>query len=139
MSPSLHALVGYAAWMLVLLLILAFLRTGLTLTGKRAANQFKPSGDDVSPFSGRLARAHANCYENLPVFAALVVAAHLSGHGSVTDGLALVVLVARLAQSSIHLLSTSVPAVMLRFTAFAVQVGIEVWWAIQLIQLARPG
>ncbi len=39
---------------------------------------------------------------------------------------------ARVVQSCIHLASTSAPAVSARFAAFAVQVGIAVYWAIRL-------
>ncbi len=66
MSSSASALLGYAAWTLALLGGIAVLRSALTLSGRRAANRFAVSGDDVSPFSGRLCRAHANCYESLP-------------------------------------------------------------------------
>ena len=80
MSPSLLALLGYAAWTLVLLVGIGALRSGLTLSGQRAANSFRPDGSDVSEFSGRLSRAHANCYESLPAFAAIVLVAVVSGH-----------------------------------------------------------
>ncbi|MEZ4465548.1 MAG: MAPEG family protein [bacterium] len=136
MSTSLLALVGYAVWMLALVLALIVQRSALTLLGKRAANGFKPTGDGGSAFEQRLVRAHANCYENLGLFAALIVAAQLSGHADVTDSLALVVLAARVAQSAIHLASTSVPAVSLRVTAVLVLVGIQGFWAVQLLRIA---
>ena len=59
MSASAIALVGYAAWMLFLVGIIAVLRGSLTLSGQRAANSFGVDGSDVSPFSNRLCRAHA--------------------------------------------------------------------------------
>jgi len=61
MSISLLALLLYATWTLLLLAGIAALRVAKTLSGERRANQFSPSGEDVSPFSGRLCRAHANC------------------------------------------------------------------------------
>ena len=136
MSLSLVALLGYAAWTLILLSVIAGLRTTLTLSGKRAANAFSPAGDDVSPFSHRLCRAHANCCENLPVFGAIIAVAVLSGQAQVTDGLALWVLGARVAQSLIHLISTSEVAVMARFGALGVQIAIEASW---IVSLARSG
>ncbi len=132
MSPSGLALVGYVAWTLLLLVWIVLLRTVLVLSGKRAANDFDPRGSDVSPFSGRLCRAHANCYENLPVFGALVLLAMATGNGDVTDPLARWVLVARVAQSIVHLISTSEIAVTIRVTFLLVQLGIEAYWIVQL-------
>jgi uncharacterized MAPEG superfamily protein len=117
---------------LLLAIAIVSYRTVLVLAKRRAANEFEPSGSDVSEFSGRLCRAHANCYENLAMFAALVLLAMVTGNGAVTDPLARWVLVARVAQSTVHLISTSELAVMIRVTFFLVQVGIMVSWAYQL-------
>lgn len=132
MSPSALALVGYAAWVLLLAITIVTYRTVLVVAKKRPANQFDPWGSDVSAFSGRLCRAHANCYENLPIFAALVLIAMVTGNGAITDPLARWVLVARVAQSVVHLTSTSEMAVTLRATLFSVQLGIEAYWVVQL-------
>jgi len=132
MSPSLSALLGYVAWMLVLLGVLATLRSALTLSGARPANAFDPGGADVSPFSGRLCRAHANCYEFFPVFGGLLVVAVLAQKTGVTDPLAHLALAARVAQSSVHLISTSVAAVTIRFGFFGAQFAIAVWWTLGL-------
>ncbi|KPK53409.1 MAG: hypothetical protein AMJ63_06460, partial [Myxococcales bacterium SG8_38_1] len=70
MSPSMLALVGFAAWFLLLAIWLLLFRTVLVLGRKFPANGFTPSGEEGSAFMQRLCRAHANCYENLPVFAA---------------------------------------------------------------------
>ena len=137
MSPSLLALLGYAAWTLLLLLGIGALRSSLTLSGARAANSFRPDGSDVSPFSERLCRAHANCYESLPAFAAIVLVAAVSGNGAITDGLAPWALLARVGQSTTHLLSTSPQAVTVRFGFFLVQVVVQVWWVVQLLGAAR--
>ncbi|MFZ5637397.1 MAG: MAPEG family protein [Pseudomonadota bacterium] len=133
MSPSLLALVVYAAWTLALLAAIGTMRFQLSVSGQRAPNRFSPTGDDVSPFSGRLCRAHANCYENLPVFAALIVAAALSGNGQITDGLALWVVGARIGQSTTHLISTRNRAILVRFLFMLVQIAIEAWWCIALL------
>jgi uncharacterized MAPEG superfamily protein len=132
MSASALSLVGYAAWTLLLGSSIVFYRTGLVLAKKRAANDFLPSGEDVSPFSNRLCRAHANCYENLPVFAALILLALVTENEAITDPLARWVLVARVAQSLVHLISTSEVAVSLRATLLLVQLGIEAYWIVQL-------
>ena len=132
MSPSGLALIGYAAWTLLLATALLGYRTVLVLTKRRAANSFSPGGDDVSPFSARLCRAHANCYENLPVFGALILIALVTDHAAVTDPLARWVLVARVAQSSVHLMSTSETAVTVRGTLYWLQLGVQAYWVVQL-------
>ncbi|HZR80897.1 MAG TPA: MAPEG family protein [Candidatus Binatia bacterium] len=136
MTTSATALLVYAAWTLALVVAIGVLRSTLTLSGRRAANSFAPTGDDVSPFSARLCRAHANCYESLPAFAAIVLVAIVSGHAAITDPLAPWAVAARIGQSTTHIASTSVPAVMLRFTFFLVQVVIQVWWIVRLFELA---
>ena len=57
----------------------------------------------------------------------------LAGQTAVTDPLAPVLLGARVVQSLIHLASLSVIAVNLRFTAFAVQMLIALYWAFALL------
>ena len=88
-----------------------------------------------APFMRRLARAHANCVEGLPVFGGLLLVALVTGRTEVTDALAPWLLGARIVQSGIHLASTSVIAVNARFTAFAVQMGIGVYWTWGLLGL----
>jgi hypothetical protein len=56
------------------------------------------------------------------------VVALLTDRAGVTDALAPWLLLARLLQSSIHLVSTSVLAANLRFLAFAAQMAIAVYW-----------
>jgi uncharacterized MAPEG superfamily protein len=92
-----------------------------------------PSRQWVSPFMQRLARAHANCLEGLPVFGGLLVVAIITGRAGVTDPLAPWLMAARVAQTSIHLASLSVMAVNLRFTAFVVQTVIGLVWAWRLL------
>jgi uncharacterized MAPEG superfamily protein len=132
MSPSALALVGYVAWMLLLAITILSWRTVLVLAKKRAANSFTPSGEEVSPSCNRLCRAHANCYENLPIFAALILLALVTDNAGITDSLARWALVARVAQSTVHLISTSEIAVSLRATFHSVQLGIEAYWVVQL-------
>jgi uncharacterized MAPEG superfamily protein len=131
LTPSLLALLGFLSWTLVLLILMEVLRTRLVLTGAVPANGFDPGNSNLSPFMQRLARAHANCLEGLPVFGGLLLIAVVSGRSQVTDPLAWLLLGARLVQSLIHLASTSSPAVSARFTAFALQVGIAAYWAIR--------
>ena len=139
MSASAIAVVGFAAWTLFLVGMIAVLRSALTLSGQRAANSFGVDGTDVSPFSNRLCRAHANCYEGLPVFAALVLVAIATGQAAVTDPLALWVLAARVGQSTTHLISTGSLAVQVRFGFFLAQFLIQAWWAISLLRAWLAG
>jgi hypothetical protein len=127
------ALIGFIAWALALLILMEIIRTYLVVTGKVAANAFRPDNDNLSPFMQRLARAHANCIEGLPIFGGILAVAIMLEKTAVTDGLALWFLGARVVQSTIHLISTSAPAVSARFTAFAVQMAIGVYWVIALI------
>jgi len=132
MSASLTALLGFMAWTLVLLVLMEAIRSKLVLTGEVPANGFNPENTNLSPFMQRLARAHANCLEGLPIFGGLLLLAALAGKTSVTDPLAYLLLAARIVQSVIHLASLSPAAVTARFTAFAVQVGIAVYWVVRL-------
>jgi hypothetical protein len=49
---------------------------------------------------------------------------------AITDGLALWLLAARIVQSTIHFVSTNVVAVGARFTVFAVQMAIGIYWVV---------
>jgi uncharacterized MAPEG superfamily protein len=132
-SPTVIALTSFIAWALALLVLMEALRTKMVVTNEVAANGFVPDNANLSPFMQRLARAHANCLEGLPIFGGLMVVALLTGRQSVTDSLAYVLLSARLLQSVIHLISVSPSAVTLRFTAFAVQMGIAIFWSYRLL------
>jgi uncharacterized MAPEG superfamily protein len=134
MTPSLMALLGFAMWTLLLSVAIALTRTTFVLRGKKAANDFSPTGEDIGGFSRRLARAHANCYENLPIVIAVLLVAILAGHSSVADRYALWILYARIFQSAVHMASTSIPAVYLRFMFYGVQVVLLVLIAAQSVQ-----
>ena len=133
MNPTLTAFVGFVAWSLFLLVLMEAVRSKLVLTKAIAANGFTPDNSNLSPFMQRLARAHANCVEGLPIFGGLMLVAVLAGKSSVTDSLAYTFVFARILQSVIHLTSLSALAVTLRFSAFAVQMGIGVYWAFRLL------
>ncbi len=133
MNATALAFTGYITWFLILLGGIAVYRSVLTLSGKRAANSFKPDGADVSEFSGRLCRAHANCYESFPFVGGLLILALVTNSTGITNSLALTVLVCRIAQSTIHLLSTSVVAVQARFAFLLAQYVICFYWAIQFL------
>jgi uncharacterized MAPEG superfamily protein len=133
MSATLLALLGFIAWTLLLLVLMEVIRSKLVLTGAVPANGFNPENTNLSPFMQRLARAHANCLEGLPIFGGLLLLAAVAGKTAATDPLAFVLLGARVVQSIIHLASTSAAAVTLRFLAFTVQMAIAVYWVVRLI------
>src|SRR5690606_40634413 len=127
-TPSLIALLGFIGWALLLLVLMELIRAWLTLSGRVAANAFTPDNAGLSPFMQRLARAHANCIEGLPIFGGLLLVAILTGRPEVTDPLAYVFLAARMFQSLVLLASVSPAMVTLRFLAFSAQMGIAVYW-----------
>ena len=86
-NVSATVLVGLAAWTLFLLILMETLRTRLILMKAIAANEFKPDNSNLSPFMQRLARAHANCVESLPVFGVLLIVALLTNRAGVTNPL----------------------------------------------------
>ncbi|MCO4769005.1 MAG: MAPEG family protein [Deltaproteobacteria bacterium] len=135
MSDSALALLAYCSWTLLLVATIGGMRAVLTLRGRRA-NSFDPSGTDVSAFSGRLCRAHANCYENFPVIGGLLIVALLTDNAAITDGLAFWMVAARLGQSLVHLASTRARWVVVRFHFFLAQVVIGGLWAVQLMMEA---
>ncbi|GAB1412116.1 hypothetical protein MASR1M97_08520 [Candidatus Desulfobacillus denitrificans] len=64
-----------------------------------------------------------------------MLVAAVSVNAALTEPLAFALLGARIVQSSIHLASLSPTAVTLRFSAFAVQMGIGVYWAFLLLSV----
>jgi uncharacterized MAPEG superfamily protein len=133
MNPTLFALTGFLAWSLLLLVLMETIRSKLVLTKSVAANGFTPDNANLSPFMQRLARAHANCIEGLPIFGGLMLVAAVAGKTAITDPLAYLFLFARVVQSLIHLSSLSKLAVTLRFCAFALQMTIGVYWTVRLL------
>jgi len=71
LSNTAFALIGFIAWTLFLLVLMETIRTYLVVTGRVPANGFTPDNGNLSPFMQRLARAHANCLEGLPIFGGL--------------------------------------------------------------------
>jgi uncharacterized MAPEG superfamily protein len=133
MGATATALLGFAAWYLLLTFALGFFRSGLVLSGKKAANSFATDGSDVGTFGRRLNRARDNCFETLPLFAAIALAASLAGKIAVIDPLAMSLLYARVAQSVTHVVSTSLMAINVRFALFLVQLVIYAIWVVQLL------
>jgi uncharacterized MAPEG superfamily protein len=124
-TAPLGALLFFTVWTVgVLLLVVAPYRIGMVLLRKARPNQFPADTPHGPDWYRRAARAHLNCVENLPVFAALVVIGHEIGlrDGSFAS-LAQVVAAARVGQTCCHLASGRSLVINVRFAFFAVQIG----------------
>lgn len=133
-NPALMALAGFAGWTLLLILCTVSFRIFNSFGGaKIPLNSFSPSGDDLPGFGQRITRAHLNCLESLPVFAALVIVAGLTNQLSVMEGTAMYLLYSRIAQSITHMISTSVPMVFIRGTFLSVQIALMLFYVYQLL------
>lgn len=122
--PPLAALVLFAAWVLLLVLSIGVWRVGQVLAGQKKVNEFLSGTQHGGDAYWRLNRAHMNAVENLPVFAALVLAGlYLQVQDVAFQVLPSLVLYARIVQSAIHVASGSALGVSLRFVAYVVQVA----------------
>jgi len=136
MNDAIVALTGFAGWTLVLALIMIGFRFMNSFGGEKIAlNAFSPDGDDLPGFGRRVTRAHLNCVETLPVFVAIVAAAGLSGQMDVLEATVIYVLYARLAQSVVHMVSATVPAVFIRGSLYTVQVLLMLYYVLKLLPL----
>ena len=133
MNYTIMALAGYIVWTMLLLLGIAVFRAGYNKTKKRNSLQFSANGEDVGGFGQRLTRAHANCYESFSFVGGTMLLALATGSAAITNGLALVVLLARIVQSSIHIVSVSNTAISMRFVFFLVQFVIVGYWLLLII------
>jgi len=119
-------LLGFAVWTVMLLIAtVGVYRWSRILTGRVAIRNFRGDHIEGEDWYRRAVRAHANCVENLPVFAAIVLALFVSGiRGPVVDNVSILVLAARVIQSIIHVsFVESNLMVSLRFTFFSVQLA----------------
>ena len=64
-----------------------------------------------------------------------MLSAAVSGNGSITDPWAMILLYARVGQSVVHMIGTSVPLVLIRATLFVVQLVILAIWSYKLLTL----
>jgi uncharacterized MAPEG superfamily protein len=118
------SLLGCALWTLgILMFTIGVHRWSRILLGRAAIHEFPADAAGGPGWYQRATRAHANCIENLPVFAVIVLIAYLTGaRGWLLDGLGVLILGARLVQSMVHIsfVQTS-RAVSVRFSFFMVQ------------------
>lgn len=124
MSMAVSMLLAFATWTLLLLLFtIGVYRWGLILMRRAGPADFPADQVEGAEWYRRAMRAHANCVENLPVFGAIVFALTVSNAGGpVTDLVCVVVVIARIVQSLIHVsFVQSNLVVSVRFTFFTIQ------------------
>lgn len=133
-SPALCTLVCFAALTILLAFTYANYRVFLVLTGKAPANSWTRNAQTWADpaIVTRLQHAHLNCVENLPVYAALVLAAYATNQLAIIDGLAGVFLGLRVAQVLVHAISTSASAVFIRANLWIAQCLIIGYWILKL-------
>ncbi len=119
------ALLAFAIWTIIVPLgAVAYYRWSRILAGAAPINAFPADAVAGADWYRRAMRAHANCVENLPVFGSIVLLISLCGVASFwVDALSLAVLVARVAQSTVHMAwPESARTVGVRFTFCLAQV-----------------
>lgn len=131
---AIQALLGFATWT-ALLVLGVFLYRGLRFVTGTPINSWprgvKTTGD--SALVNRLQDAHANCLENLPVFAVIVLGAAATGRLDTIAALAPWVLYARIGQSLTHLTGVGQLHVLLRATFWSAQLGLMLWMLFKLL------
>lgn len=124
MTIPVWMLLGFAAWTaFVLLSTIGVYRLSRVLRGRAGMADFPADRIEGDDWYRRSMRAHANCVENLPVFAAIVLALSAGEVGGpVVNALSIAVLIARVMQSCVHICLPQTNAVVtVRFTFFLIQ------------------
>jgi uncharacterized MAPEG superfamily protein len=124
MTTPVWVLLGFAGWtLLILLLSVGVYRWSRILLGRQRIAEFPADASGGADWYKRATRAHANCIESLPVYAAIVLAARAAGlDDPLLDGFACALLVARLIQSTVHISFVQTNTVVsIRFSFFFVQ------------------
>jgi len=124
MTVPLWVMLGFAAWTHALLMgSIGFYRLSRIFTGRATMAEWRADGMQGDPWYQRATRAHMNCVENLPVYSAVAVATAVAGVGGrAPDVLALTFMVARVAQSLVHITRPQTDSVVtVRFGLFSIQ------------------
>lgn len=137
MPGPLLAVVGFAAWTILLVLGIGSVRSFQVLTGEKKPNEFPSGQQHGGDAYWRLNRAHLNATENLPIFASIVIAGTLLGVESpLFQQLPWVVLAGRVCQSLVHISSGTSKVVMVRFSCYLVQVASMILLVIEIVRHA---
>jgi len=135
-------LLGFAAWTAFLLLsTIGVYRLSRVLGGRAGMADFPADPVEGHDWYRRSMRAHANCVENLPVFAAIVLALGVGEvSGPVVDALSTAVLIARVTQSTVHVCLVQTNSVVtVRFAFFLIQLLSFLALIANITRQALPG
>jgi len=125
MSIPAWILLAFAGWtLLILFATVGVYRWSRILTGRASVREWRADEDQGSSWYRRAMRAHMNCIENLPVYAAIVVAIMASGLSSPwLDGLAVALLALRVVHSLWHIVLEQTEVVAsIRFALYFAQI-----------------
>lgn len=139
MTTPLWALLGFAVWTLVVLMAAVGVRRWtLILTGRAQLTDFPADAPHGSTAYRRAVRAHLNCVENLPVFAAIVLIAAVTHVTTPTmDALAIAFVAARVSQTLVHVSVNETNAtVLVRFGFFLIQIVAMFLMALEVVRHA---
>ena len=134
-------LLGFAGWTLAALIgSVGVHRWSRILTRRSSVREWRADEPQGPDWYRRAMRAHMNCVENLPVYGAVVVALIAgSVSGPILDGLAITLLAARVAQTSVHIALVQTEAIaILRFSLYFVQVSCMVLMGLAAAGLFPP-
>jgi uncharacterized MAPEG superfamily protein len=126
MTIPMWMLLGFSAWTLLLLMAtVGVYRWVAILFSNVPIASFRSDQLEGQDWYRRGTRAHANCVENLPVFAVIVfVISALGINGPAVNGLSILVLIARVFQSLVHVSHVQTNRfVAVRFTFFSIQLA----------------
>ena len=124
MTIPMWMLLGFATWTLLLLMAtVGVYRWVRILFSNVPIGSFQCGQLEGEDWYRRGTRAHANCVENLPVFGVIVlVISALGVDGPAVSYLSIIVLIARVCQSLVHVSHEQTDTfVAIRFTFFCVQ------------------
>ncbi|AZO87208.1 MAPEG family protein [Stutzerimonas stutzeri] len=124
MTIAMWMLLGFATWTLLLLMAtVGVYRWVRILFSNVPIASFRSDQLEGEDWYRRGTRAHANCVENLPVFGVIVfVISALGVDGPAVSYLSMIVLIARVCQSLVHVSHVQTDRfVAVRFTFFCLQ------------------
>jgi uncharacterized MAPEG superfamily protein len=130
---ALTALILFAALTLLLMFVVVNYRVLKILTGTPADHWTRGNANTDPPWVTRLAHAHLNCLEILPILAVLVLVSTLIGKSQIAEPLAAYVLYARVAQVITHAIGVNHWLVLLRATFFTIQAVLFVIMFVRLL------
>ena len=123
MTLPLWCLLFFVVWTLLIVLVgIGAFRVASVLAGKASPRAFPGDTPHGPEWYRRVMRAHANCVENLPLFAAVVLVGHVAGVRDPTfDLLAQAYVFGRVGQTVAHVASGRSMVINVRFAFFCVQ------------------